>query len=212
MDRSAPNLRLESFMPPGREIMRIWGTLCPIDRAFIRSIIRDLVALVDCPVDWIFLRTAVEFWDPRHVVFNFQGTELSPTVEEYTTLIQRPTPTAQGILMPNPFAMIRSQFSALLGLSTQEAQQELQDGTLLFPHSPTLINGAVVLQVIGGHSYVEALLTETIWSLDYNAHPNFISSGHACTRLCNAAWECPPSRERATDAREKESPLTIYDP
>ncbi|OWM86982.1 hypothetical protein CDL15_Pgr016019 [Punica granatum] len=28
---------------------------------------------------------------------------------------------------------------------------------------------------------------------------------------CNAAWECPPSRGRATDAREKESPLPVYD-
>ncbi|PKI58158.1 hypothetical protein CRG98_021446 [Punica granatum] len=30
--------------------------------------------------------------------------------------------------------------------------------------------------------------------------------------LRNAAWEYPPSRGRATDAREKESPLTVYDP
>ncbi|PKI59408.1 hypothetical protein CRG98_020167 [Punica granatum] len=29
---------------------------------------------------------------------------------------------------------------------------------------------------------------------------------------CNAAWECPPSGGRATDAREKESPLPVYDP
>ncbi|PKI64036.1 hypothetical protein CRG98_015568 [Punica granatum] len=29
---------------------------------------------------------------------------------------------------------------------------------------------------------------------------------------CNAAWECPPSRGRATDEREKESPLSVYDP
>ncbi|PKI46497.1 hypothetical protein CRG98_033113 [Punica granatum] len=30
--------------------------------------------------------------------------------------------------------------------------------------------------------------------------------------LRNAAWEYPPSRGRATDAHEKESPLTVYDP
>ncbi|PKI38544.1 hypothetical protein CRG98_041066 [Punica granatum] len=29
---------------------------------------------------------------------------------------------------------------------------------------------------------------------------------------CNAAWECPPSWGRATDTREKESPLPVYDP
>ncbi|PKI46719.1 hypothetical protein CRG98_032895 [Punica granatum] len=30
--------------------------------------------------------------------------------------------------------------------------------------------------------------------------------------LCDAAWECPPSWGRATDTRDKESLLTIFDP
>ncbi|PKI47579.1 hypothetical protein CRG98_032020 [Punica granatum] len=47
------------------------------------------------------------------------------------------------------------------------------------------------------------------WHIHSCAHPNFASSGHACTRLCNAVWECPPSRGRATDALEKESPFAI---
>ncbi|PKI78481.1 hypothetical protein CRG98_001121 [Punica granatum] len=44
-------------------------------------------------------------------------------------------------------------------------------GTILFPHSPNLIDGAlaqVILQVVGGHSYVEVVLAKTIWSLDYD--------------------------------------------
>ncbi|PKI56414.1 hypothetical protein CRG98_023152, partial [Punica granatum] len=44
------------------------------------------------------------------------------------------------------------------------------------------------------------------------AHPNFVSSGHACVRLMQLGWECPPSQGRATDAREKVSPLPVYDP
>ncbi|PKI62834.1 hypothetical protein CRG98_016785 [Punica granatum] len=41
-----------------------------------------------------------------------------------------------------------------------------------------------------------------------------ISSRRARMRepKCNAAWECPPSRGRATNTREKESPLPVYDP
>ncbi|PKI40361.1 hypothetical protein CRG98_039250 [Punica granatum] len=123
---------------------------------------------------------------------------------------QRPTPTTQGIFVPNPFTVIRSQLSTLLGIPTQEVQQELHQGwdhgvriawlsdwtllraltpstasyqsdachgflllifgTLLFPYAPNLIDGAlaqVVLQAVGGHSYVEALLAETVRSLDY---------------------------------------------
>ncbi|PKI50218.1 hypothetical protein CRG98_029401 [Punica granatum] len=41
---------------------------------------------------------------------------------------------------------------------------------------------------------------------------NLISSGHACASLHNASWECPPSWGHTTDAGEKESPLTVYDP
>ncbi|PKI68882.1 hypothetical protein CRG98_010737 [Punica granatum] len=167
--------------------MRIWRTLRPVDRSFIQGIIGDMVMLAETPVDWIFLRTAAEFWDPQHAVFNFQGTELAPTIEEYTALIQRPTPTTQGIFVPNPFAVIRSQLSTLLGIPVQELHQELHQGwdhdrdachgflllifgTLLFPYAPNLIDGAiaqVVLQAVGGHSYVEALLAETVRSLDY---------------------------------------------
>ncbi|PKI70603.1 hypothetical protein CRG98_009108 [Punica granatum] len=43
-------------------------------------------------------------------------------------------------------------------------------GTILFPYSSNLVDGAlaqVILQVVGGHSYVEAVLAETIQSLDY---------------------------------------------
>ncbi|PKI67153.1 hypothetical protein CRG98_012481 [Punica granatum] len=43
-------------------------------------------------------------------------------------------------------------------------------GTILFPYSSNLIDGAltqVILQVVGGHSYVEAVLAETIRSFDY---------------------------------------------
>ncbi|OWM89016.1 hypothetical protein CDL15_Pgr016400 [Punica granatum] len=113
MERPAPGLRLEAITPLRQEIMRIWRTFRPVDRAFIQGIIGDVVMLIETPVDWIFLRTAAEFWDPRHAVFNFQGTELAPTIEDYTTLIQKPTPTTQGIFVPNPFAVIQSQLSTL---------------------------------------------------------------------------------------------------
>ncbi|PKI49822.1 hypothetical protein CRG98_029799 [Punica granatum] len=40
-----------------------------------------------------FLGAAVTFWDPTHAVFNIQGTELAPTIEEYRTLIGQTTVT-----------------------------------------------------------------------------------------------------------------------
>ncbi|PKI57228.1 hypothetical protein CRG98_022373 [Punica granatum] len=128
MDRSAPSLRLEAITPPRQEIQRIWRTFRPVDHAFIQDIIGDVVMLTETLVDWIFLRTAAEFWDPQHVLFNFHGTELAPTIEEYTALLQRPTSTTQSIFVPNPFAIIQSQLSALLGIPVQEVYQELHQG------------------------------------------------------------------------------------
>ncbi|PKI74122.1 hypothetical protein CRG98_005485 [Punica granatum] len=130
MDRPAPGLRLKAITLPRQDIMRILRTLRPVDHAFIQNIIGDVVMLTETPVDWIFLRTAAELWDPEHVVFNFQGTELAPTIEEYTALIQRPTPTTQGIFRPNPFTIIQGQLSTLLHIPAQDIHEELHQSFL----------------------------------------------------------------------------------
>ncbi|PKI71497.1 hypothetical protein CRG98_008111 [Punica granatum] len=127
MDRPAPGLKFEAITPPRQDIMRIWRTLRPVDHAFIQGIIGDVVMFTETPVDWIFLRTAAEFWDPEHAVFNFQGTELSPTIEEYTTLIQRPTPTTHGIFVPNPFTTFQGQLFTLLHIPAQDIHEELHE-------------------------------------------------------------------------------------
>ncbi|PKI53812.1 hypothetical protein CRG98_025818 [Punica granatum] len=200
--------RLDHLDPPGQQITCIWSTFRLVDRTFICLIVGDLPLLAECPIDWTFLRTAISFWDPQHAVFNFQGTELTPTVEEYTALIQRSMPT-QHIIMPNQWASIPGRLSDLLGMNTAEINQELQNGwehsvrTLwlenwtyiralhatddtyqrdayhgflssssgpFYSLALTLIDGAlaqVVLQAVGGHSYVEALVAETVRSLDY---------------------------------------------
>ncbi|PKI31985.1 hypothetical protein CRG98_047624, partial [Punica granatum] len=109
--------------------MRIWRTLRPVDHAFIRGIIGDVVMFTETPVDWLFLRTAAEFWDPEHAVFHFQGTELAPTIEEYTALIQRPTPTTHSIFVPNPFTTVQAHTSSFSDLI--EAGKKLDLGIKL---------------------------------------------------------------------------------
>ncbi|PKI78886.1 hypothetical protein CRG98_000747 [Punica granatum] len=209
MDCSAPCPRLGRISSLGRQIMRIWRALCPIDQACIYEILGELPVLAELSIDWTLLRDAIGFWDPQHAVFNFQGTELTPTIEEYTALIERP-PATQDIMVPNPFATISSRLSVLLGIRIEEAHQELIHGwkcniridwlidwthvralnaqgctyqrdvchgflllvfgTVLFPSASTLIDRAlthVVFQVVEGCSYVEALMAETVRSLDY---------------------------------------------
>ncbi|PKI36786.1 hypothetical protein CRG98_042832, partial [Punica granatum] len=127
MDRPAPGLRLEAITPPRQDIMRIWRTLRPVDHAYIQGIIGDVVMLTETSVDWIFLRTAAELWDPEHAVFNFQGTKLAPTIEEYTALIQMPTSTIHGIFVPNLFTTVQGQLSTLLHIPSQDIHEELHE-------------------------------------------------------------------------------------
>ncbi|PKI36781.1 hypothetical protein CRG98_042827 [Punica granatum] len=151
MDHSHPCLRLYVIITPAADITRLWST------------------------------TAISFWDTQRTVFSFQGIELAPTVEEYTTLIQRPMLTRDivygwehGIRTAWLIDFIHAHALNATGESYQrDACHEfllLIFGTILFPYSSNLIDGAlsqVILQVVGGHSYVEAVLAETIRSLDY---------------------------------------------
>ncbi|PKI77648.1 hypothetical protein CRG98_001986 [Punica granatum] len=192
MDRSHPYLRLDVIITPAADITRLWSTFHPVDRAFLRLIIGDLLLLADSPIDWTLLRTGISFWDTQRAVFDLQGTKLAPTVEEYTALIQRPMPT-RNIVVPNQFDTIQSRLAILLGLRDEEIrhfihihalrtmgesyQRDAFHGfllfifeTIMFPYSSNLIDGAlaqVILQVVGGHSYVEVVLAKTIRSLDY---------------------------------------------
>ncbi|PKI61599.1 hypothetical protein CRG98_017974 [Punica granatum] len=232
MDRPAPGLRLEAITPPGQEIMRIRRTFRPVDHAFIQGIIGDVVMLTETPVDWIFLRTAAEFWDPRHAVFNFQGTELAPTIEEYTALIQRPTPTTQGIFVPNPFADhgVRiawlSDWTLLRALTPSTTSYQryachgfllLIFGTLLFPYAPNLIDGAiaqVVLQV--GSTSPQQSHTAPIPRATPTSAPEAESSTQAAMRAelqfireerDRLRCELVDSRAEVTDYRELQTEL-----
>ncbi|PKI67111.1 hypothetical protein CRG98_012496 [Punica granatum] len=214
MDRLHPCLRLDAIVTPTVDIMRLWRTFGPVDRAFLQLIVGDLPLLADSPIDWTLLRTTINFWDTQRAVFSFQGIELVPTVEEYAALIQRPMPT-RDIVVPNQFATIQSRLAILLDLRDEEIRHELRYGwehsvrtawlidfihirslnargelyqrdichgflllifgTILFPYSSNLIDRAlaqVIIQVVGGHRYVEAVLAETIRSLDYVFRPS----------------------------------------
>ncbi|PKI42155.1 hypothetical protein CRG98_037451 [Punica granatum] len=76
-----------------------------------------------CP-DKMKFGAAVTFWDPTHAVFNIQGTELAPTIEEYRTLIGRTTVT-HGIIEPNFRTTRPVLVSRLLGVQRSSLQAEL---------------------------------------------------------------------------------------
>ncbi|PKI52695.1 hypothetical protein CRG98_026915 [Punica granatum] len=100
MSHSASFLRLDRVTPPFEQINHIWTSLRQIDRDYITAFVGDVPMLSTLRVDWNFLGAAVTFWDSTHAIFNIQGTELTPTIKEYWTLIDR-TAIAHDIVEPN---------------------------------------------------------------------------------------------------------------
>ncbi|OWM71253.1 hypothetical protein CDL15_Pgr011380 [Punica granatum] len=124
MSRPASFLRLDRVTPPLDEINRVWISMRRIDQDYITTFVGDVPLLSARRVDWNFLGAAVTFWDPAHAVFNIQGTELAPTIEEYRTLIGRTTIT-HGIMEPNFQTTRLVLVSRLLGVQRSSLQAEL---------------------------------------------------------------------------------------
>ncbi|PKI66305.1 hypothetical protein CRG98_013267 [Punica granatum] len=64
-----------------------------IASSYISDILGEIHDYAKLPINWNLLKAAVGFWDPQYAVFNFHGTELTPTIEKYTTLVERPGAT-----------------------------------------------------------------------------------------------------------------------
>ena len=72
----------------GKEELKIWGEF-PIEeqKKFIEEF-GEFVDLMRIEINLDFLIALAHHWDPVHRVFSFDQVDLTPTVEEYTDLIQ----------------------------------------------------------------------------------------------------------------------------
>ncbi|PKI73585.1 hypothetical protein CRG98_006033 [Punica granatum] len=122
--RSASSSHLNRVTPPLEEISRIWTSLRQIDWDYISTFIGVVPLLSTRRVDWNILGAAVTFWDPIHAVFNIQGIEFTPTIEEYQTLISR-TAVACGIVEPNLRTTRPALVSRLLRVHRSQLHAEL---------------------------------------------------------------------------------------
>ncbi|PKI72244.1 hypothetical protein CRG98_007318 [Punica granatum] len=115
---------LDRVTLPLEEISRVWAYSRQVDRNYIRTFVGDIKSIAIRQSDWNFLGAAVTFWDPVHVVFNIQGTELTPTIEEYHTLLGK-TAATRGIVEPNFHTTRPVLVSHLLGVHKSQLQAEL---------------------------------------------------------------------------------------
>ncbi|PKI74229.1 hypothetical protein CRG98_005350 [Punica granatum] len=98
MSHSASFPRLDRVTPPFEQISHIWAALRLVDRDYIHNL--------------------------KHVVFDIQGAELTPTIEEYWTLIGQ-TAVTHDIVEPNIYTTRPTLVSPLLGVQTFRLNAEL---------------------------------------------------------------------------------------
>ncbi|PKI62284.1 hypothetical protein CRG98_017285 [Punica granatum] len=116
--------RHDRVTPPLEEIARIWTALRLVDCHYIATFIGDVPLLATRRVDWNFLEAAIAFWNPSRAVLNIQGTELTPTIEEYQTLIGR-TAVVHGIIESNFHTARQTLVSRLLGVPMTRLNAEI---------------------------------------------------------------------------------------
>jgi hypothetical protein len=70
------------------------------DREYINRVMGEVHELANYKVNWALLDALTDFWDTENAVFNLNGNELTPTLEEYSQLV-RGTDWVKGIVQPD---------------------------------------------------------------------------------------------------------------
>ncbi|XP_039069694.1 uncharacterized protein LOC120216286 [Hibiscus syriacus] len=71
-------------------LSRIWATWDDNEKTLFREIYGDLVELLRVPIDEVVVRTLAECWNPAYRCFTFGKVDMTPTLEEYTALLNIP--------------------------------------------------------------------------------------------------------------------------
>ncbi|PKI64332.1 hypothetical protein CRG98_015277 [Punica granatum] len=207
MDRPAPGLRLEAITPPRQDIMRIWRTLRPVDHAFIRGIIGAMVMFTETSVDWIFLRTATEFWDPEHAWADSTSSAPARFLQIREIHRQRDSSTIQRLYFPEHPTDEERAFSATSAYVVRfypqgstppqrpQAAPTPRATSTLAPEAEISIQAAVHAELRAIKEERDRLRCELVDSRAEVAVRTQISSrrGTHARSLRDAAWECPPS-------------------
>ncbi|XP_039000577.1 uncharacterized protein LOC120126451 [Hibiscus syriacus] len=72
------------------ELSRIWSTWDDNEKTLFRGIYGDIVELLRVPINSVVIRALAECWNPAYRCFTFGKVDMTPTLEEYTTLLNIP--------------------------------------------------------------------------------------------------------------------------
>ena len=69
------------------DLITIWEYTNQAAKETFRSKYGDIAALIAVVIDEPLLGAAIRFWDPSHRCFTFNKEDLTPTIEEYSVMI-----------------------------------------------------------------------------------------------------------------------------
>ena len=72
---------------PRKELTAWWNRLNPDNQAYIKERLGHLVDLIKVDYQPTLIKALAKFWDSKTLTFDFRGLEITPTLEEYTTII-----------------------------------------------------------------------------------------------------------------------------
>lgn len=81
----------------------------------------DIALLLFVDIDEQLIRAIIEFWDPSYRCFTFNQEDLTPTIEEYTTLLRIESSAQEGIYWKtNKVSAIRKRLSKIMDIKIPE--------------------------------------------------------------------------------------------
>ncbi|KAH0698608.1 hypothetical protein KY284_012823 [Solanum tuberosum] len=90
-----------------------WQNICKIHGAEIRGHLGALFSLLGTQYDKVFVTQLMGFWEPSTITFKFLDFEITPTLEEFSSLTELPV---RGRLLMIPSAICTGDFLSLLDL------------------------------------------------------------------------------------------------
>ncbi|KAG5620259.1 hypothetical protein H5410_005477 [Solanum commersonii] len=90
-----------------------WQNICKIHNAEIRGHLGALFSLLGTQCDKVFVTQLMGFWEPSTITFKFLDFEITPTLEEFSSITELPV---KGRLPMIPSAICTGDFLSLLDL------------------------------------------------------------------------------------------------
>ena len=117
--------RVEAFQDPMPLLDRWMVSFEPVQQAFIKDRLGPILYLPKVQVPFNMFRALTYLWEPEEVAFCLGYHVLSPTIEEYSRLLQAP-PTSEGIYTPDLAQGPAHIISKFLGIRRNQITQALQ--------------------------------------------------------------------------------------